>query len=569
KYPTVDPAKVVCGWTGQLGNNGQDLELENDAGQRIDFVSYADEGDWAVRQQTPKLAVTRLVSSGTTATATVAAGHGFVNGDYIRIAGAAYANYNGPFVISNVTATTFTYTISAATTSPDTSLTITAQLTDLGFAGWEWSGATDGGGKSLELINALFTNESGQNWAASIPTNGTPGAVNSVAASDIAPLILDVKHLPAIPRSIDPVTVTASILDELGTSATVKLYWRLDGATTFTASTMLDDGAHGDGLAGDGVYGAVIPAQGDKAIVEFYLQAQDPGGKTRTWPAPTQGGYGQAANLLYQVDNTFDPNAVWVAGSAPLYRIILTAAEQTYLLALLNSSAPMGDSDAQMNGTLITLDGTGLDVEYRVGIRNRGNGSRYGTPHNYHINIPHDQLWNGVTALNVNARTTYSQVLGSEVFHAAGIGGPTETAVQFRVNGTNYATGSGMEGFYASKETFDSELAAHWFPDDPNGDLYQCFYDDSVSPRIEAKLIYEGSNPDTYRSRYFKKTNTSFDDWTGLVNMMYVFANAPAGTFEADISGVINVDQWLRFIAVDSMLGNQEGGLCTGVGDDY
>ena len=576
KYPTVDPAKVVGGWTGRLGNAGQDLELENDLGLRVDFVSYSDEGDWAVREKAIPLPVTSLVLSGTTVTATVY-GHGFVNGDYIRIAGATQTEYNSAanraFQISNVTPDTFTYTITGTPVSPATG-TITAQKTDLCYVGWEWSNATDGGGKSLELINPLLSNERGQNWAASIPLNGTPGAVNSVAASDIAPMILDVTHLPAIPRSVDPVTVTASILDELGTSANVTLYWRRDAnpqTAPFAASTMYDDGQHGDGLAGDGLYGAVIPAQPDTTIVEFYLQAVDAGGKSRTWPAPVPG-YGQAANLLYQVDNTYDPNAAWTPGSPPSYRMIMTAAEWVTLQSLLNESSgvPYGHSNANMNGTFISIDGTGTEVAYLAGYRSRGNGSRHGTPHNFHINIPHDHRWNGVLAININARNTYSQAIGSEIFHAAGIGGPTEVPVQVRINGGNYAVaGAGMYGLYVAKEEFDSDLAAQWFPDDPSGDLYQAFYDDSVSPRDVADLRYEGESPDPYRNTYFKRTNAAFDDWSGLIGMTRIFANEPDATFLQEISKVVNVDQWLRYIAVDSMLGNNEGGLCTGVGDDY
>ena len=35
------------------------------------------------------------------------------------------------------------------------------------------------------------------------------------------------------------------------------------------------------------------------------------------------------------------------------------------------------------------------------------------------------------------------------------------------------------------------------------------------------------------------------------------------------LSQVIDIDQWLHFLAVDSLIGNREGGLTTGKGDDY
>jgi hypothetical protein len=72
--------------------------------------------------------------------------------------------------------------------------------TDMGHRGWQWSDQTDGGGKSLELINAAQPNEFAQNWAASLENEGTPGRANSVAASDLAPIIVDARHSPLIPK---------------------------------------------------------------------------------------------------------------------------------------------------------------------------------------------------------------------------------------------------------------------------------------------------------------------------------------------------------------------------------
>ena len=43
KYPGV--VNVVGGWTGQLSNSGEDVELEDALGERVDLVDYADNGD--------------------------------------------------------------------------------------------------------------------------------------------------------------------------------------------------------------------------------------------------------------------------------------------------------------------------------------------------------------------------------------------------------------------------------------------------------------------------------------------------------------------------------------------
>ena len=81
------------------------------------------------------------------------------------------------------------------------------------------------------------------------------------------------------------------------------------------------------------------------------MQAQDLEGHLRTYPnfiAPTNSL--RTANLLYQVDNG------GYNGSQPIYRIIMTEQERAYLQSLSDNGATT-DSDANMNGTWISMDG--------------------------------------------------------------------------------------------------------------------------------------------------------------------------------------------------------------------
>ena len=50
-------------------------------------------------------------------------------------------------------------------------------------------------------------------------------------------------------------------------------------------AVMYDDGAHGDGEAGDGVYGAQVPAQGEGNAVNYYIMATDGDGAAVMGPA--------------------------------------------------------------------------------------------------------------------------------------------------------------------------------------------------------------------------------------------------------------------------------------------
>lgn len=58
------------------------------------------------------LAINSITYSGTTATVTITAGHPYVNSQYVTITNANEKPYNGTFQISNVTGTTFQYTMS-------------------------------------------------------------------------------------------------------------------------------------------------------------------------------------------------------------------------------------------------------------------------------------------------------------------------------------------------------------------------------------------------------------------------------------------------------------------------
>ena len=76
--------------------------------------------------------LTSLTRTGTTATATFTL-HGYVDGQYVTIADAVETDYNGTFLISNVTANTFDYTVANSPTTPATG-TITAEVDDNVYA---------------------------------------------------------------------------------------------------------------------------------------------------------------------------------------------------------------------------------------------------------------------------------------------------------------------------------------------------------------------------------------------------------------------------------------------------
>ena len=388
-YPEV--TTFVAGWTGILSNSSNRIRLADALGNVIDDVRYSDDGDWGIRRKDWWSSY----------------GHKGLAWD------SAADGKNDPVPYSNAPADIL------------------------------------GKNRSLELINPNFDNSTGQNWAPSVPAGGSPGAANSTAAPDIAPVIHGVSHFPAVPKSTEPVFVNASITDDHGATISASVFWRTDGSASFTEVAMADDGAHGDGLAGDGVFGASLPVQPSGTIVEFYLTAGD-GTLSRTWPAPVSGDDAnltpaQSANCLYQVDDTV------YAGSMPIYRIIMKAADKTEL-AGINANGTGGShpypfysgetndqtmSHARFNASFVAVDGTGSSVRYRAGVRNRGNGSRSRQPQGLNIMFPNDDPWSGVTQLNLNTQYTPYQLFGAALFAKSNVPAPQSRAVQVRWNAVN------------------------------------------------------------------------------------------------------------------------------------
>jgi hypothetical protein len=492
----ADPAKfaavhsglsaiTVGPWQGTLGNNGEDIEIENPAGGREDLVTYSQEGDWGTRRR-------------------------------------------GPL--------------------------------DRNSRGWEWFADHDGLGKSIERINPLVVVDSGQNWATSIPLNGTPGAANSVRSGNIAPMILELQHFPAVPKSTDPVTISARLVDEQTNGLSVTLFHRNAstlGPPNFSSTSMFDDGLHNDGVAGDGIYGAVLLPEGNRTVIEFYASATD-GVASRTWPAAALDEFGnsvQAANALYQVDDS-----VYSGPPQPICRLVMTETERAELQNINRQS------DAEMNATFISTDGVEPRIRYNIGMRIRGAGSRSASVPNYRVNIPGDRRWNGVTEINLNAQYGFNQIVGSAVLQQSGIVAADARAVQVRVNGVNLASGGLPQyGTYALVEVINGDWADNHLPLDSGGNVYR-----GSTGNHSATLSYLGTNPTTYvNAGYSKTSNGSQNDWTDLFQLTETLSNASDGTYVNRVAQVANVDLWMRYFALYTVLTSMETSLATGRGDDY
>ena len=116
----------------------------------------------------------------------------------------------------------------------------------------------------------------------------TPGSGNSEGLAMLGPEISDIAYSPIVPRADQNITVTAKVEELVNpvSPASIQLHWRVMFAPE-SVCLMYDDGVHGDGNAGDGVYGGIIDSNNftTNDMIRWYITASDNQGYSSRQPA--------------------------------------------------------------------------------------------------------------------------------------------------------------------------------------------------------------------------------------------------------------------------------------------
>ena len=413
-----------------------------------------------------------------------------------------------------------------------------------------WPIAANGDGVSMELINPSLDNDLGGSWRSSI-AKPSPGKVNTVFADNSAPQIRQVNHTPKMPTTSEATVITAKASDP-DTVASVELIYQtvapgnyiqsllaksssvwksrpldprepnpeFEDAANWQTVAMVDDGTNGDEAAGDSIFTATLPEQGqNRTLVRYRVLATDGAGASVRVPYDDD----ESRNFAYFVydgipaykasersshpDGAPYTHSPEVLTSLPVY--FLLTDEDEFDQCIAYSAGDQVDrnnynarSAFNWSGTFV-YDGVVYDhIKYRLRQRNDRYGRRGKRSMRFRFNRgshaqfhdhwgrPYPTKWRTLNSGKLNAsRGGYNyginEFINHELWNLVGVPAPSQHWYHFRVvkgreevpKGTIFGPNKNAQwtgdffGMYLGIEDYDSRfLDAHGLAD---GNLYK------------------------------------------------------------------------------------------------
>ncbi|HEX7411872.1 MAG TPA: CotH kinase family protein [Bacteroidales bacterium] len=201
--------------------------------------------------------------------------------------------------------------------------------------------------------------------------------------------------------------------------------------------------------------------------------------------------------------------------------------------------------------------GTGRDTLQDIGFRLRGNTSRFSQKKSFKISFNEyvsGRKYQGVKKINLNGQhndpTMIREKLFYDTWNRCGMAERRTSFVQVYINQLYY-------GLYTNLEELDKDWLDRVYGE-KSGNLYKCTY--------PADLVYKGASQQLYKDivsgsstggrAYDLQTNNTEDDYTDLVQLISELDQPADALFEAQISQLIDVDEFLKAFALDVASGN-------------
>jgi hypothetical protein len=214
-------------------------------------------------------------------------------------------------------------------------------------------------------------------------------------------------------------------------------------------------------------------------------------------------------------------------------------------------------SDHYYLARFIFDDNIKKDTLENIGFRLRGNTSRFSQKKSFKISFSEyvpGRKYQGVKKINLNGEHNDPTMIREKLFYdlwkKAGMVERRTCFVKVYINKAYY-------GLYTNLEEMEKEWLTLVYPDN-GGNLYKCTY--------PADLVYLGDDQQTYKELenstvtggrvYELQTNKSEDDYARLVELISVLNHQPDEQFITAILQIMNVDMFLKALAMDVATGN-------------
>ncbi len=109
-------------------------------------------------------------------------------------------------------------------------------------------------------------------------------------------------------------------------------------------------------------------------------------------------------------------------------------------------------------------------------------------------------------------------------------------------------------GIYPSVQQYNSDFVKEWW-NSTKGARWKT----PGSPMGRAGLAYIGDDPAAYKRAYEIKTKDNPKSWAALINLCKVLNQTPPDKLEAALAPILDIDETLKFLALDKALINNDG----------
>jgi len=390
-----------------------------------------------------------------------------------------------------------------------------------------------------------------------VPANlGTPGMRNSRAVDNGGPAIGAVAHYPVVPRTNQTVVISAPVHD-LDGLAEVRLRYRVDPSTELQSAPMTDDGLGGDAVGGDGVYSATLPGQTNGTVVAFHIEARDLLGATSKEPPGAP-----ARECLVRFG---DPDSATQFG---VYRLWMTAAT----VSEWRKRSPVSNHPLQVTfvyGNHRAVHQVG--AMFAGGTFNPSPDSPVGGTFDYALVFPSDDLMLGETDMVLCwpglTRSLDSTAQSEQI--AFWIAEQLGLASNYRRYAIVFVQGVKRNAIMEDAQQPNRAWVEQWIPHDTDGDLYklQAWSESSQASRQysyygfasleDSPVLDSRQKVSRYRWSWQKRAaNGRMHDFRSLFELVQAMNLSPAEGYTQAVENLVDVDQWMRVMAVERAVGN-------------